>query len=656
MSAFPSPLPSIAAASPGGKDAAAFVETVFNEVMAAYSGLVFSTALRKLCGDAESAREVTQNVFLMAFRKQEVLATLACPAAWFHRATMLESNNFLRLESRRRKHLEAWIAEQSGVHDETSAGLSEVLRAQLDEALHGLREPDRELILSRFFEGRSFQELAEHRGSTPDAVRMKLTRILEKLSSVLKHRGVTVTIAALASGLGAQWSHAAPAGLGAAVAAAATTGAAVTASKLNLLLAAMTSGKILFFSLVLLLFMLISLQFQSGRIDHLRAVLEKLPGAKEGGTPISSQVAPGNVKKPQAVTGKSGRKPDAESGPATVLSLLNAIRNPRGSSKDLDGTYLNTKVDDRLAAMSSKELLQLLEGIDKSPGGAGIKSRARSHLIERFLVKKDPEDALRQAIRYRMPDTTFMNIARRWAMSENGRSLESAYVLLNDPSALPAVKFGADPAGALRQGIAAGLAAGKDLPAAIRLCREAAGTPAAADYLLGMTEFLRHHSERDTVFDLLSGVPDAVGRTRLLKSLAVEIGRSEEDASVRAFFTDSRFPEPARRDVVLEAATSTYSAEMGGNVSKALKLIDNGSVGGDHLDLLTSWLRQNEAPASETGRMVPLESEDVVDAITEKSLRLAATQDPALAGKWLYGIRNPQRRDAIARELNLSVP
>ena len=160
--------------------------------MAAYSGLVFSTALRKLAGDAESAREVTQNVFLMAFRKREVLATLAYPAAWFHRAAMLESNNFLRMESRRRKHLEACTAEQSVVHDEASAGLSKAVRAQLDEALHGLREPERELILSRFFEGRSFQELAERRGSTPDAVRMKLTRILEKLSSVLKRQGMMV--------------------------------------------------------------------------------------------------------------------------------------------------------------------------------------------------------------------------------------------------------------------------------------------------------------------------------------------------------------------------------------------------------------------------------------------------------------------------------
>ncbi len=657
MATYPITSHSAASASAGSvEQSVAGDEIVFAGVMEAYSSLVFSTALRKLGGDTEGAREVTQNVFLTAFRKQDILAGVKFPAAWFHRAAMLESSNFLRLESRRRKHLEAWTAEQSVVHDEASAGLSEVLRAQLDEALHGLREPERELILSRFFEGRSFQELAERHRSTPDAVRMKLTRILEKLSSVLKRQGVTVTIAALASGLGAQWSHAAPAGLGAAVTAAASTGAAVTASKLNVLLAVMTSGKLLTLSLVLLLLMLISLHFQSGRLNHLRAALEKPRGALEGRVSLPSQVTPGNVENQFGVTARPGQKPDEESGPVTVLSLLNAIRSPSGLHRGLDGTYTTTKVDDRLAGMSTKELLQLLEEMDQSPGGAGIKSRARSHLIERFLVKKDPEEALVQAIRYRMSDTTFMNIARRWAGSETGGSLESAFAMLSHSSVLPAVKFGADPAKALRQGIAAGLAARNDLPEAIRLCREAAGTPAAADYLLGMTEFLCRPSERDTAFDLLTGVPDAVGRTRLLKSLAVEIGRYEEDASVRAFFSDARFPEPVRREVILEAAASTYSAEIGGNVSKALNLIDNGSAGGDHLDILTSWLRQNEAPAFSTGRMVPLESEDVVDAITEKSLRLAATQDPALAGKWLYGIRNPQRRDAIARELNLSVP
>ena len=42
-----------------------------------------------------------------------------------------------------------------------SAGLSEVLRSLLDEAQHGLRELDRELVLGRFFEGSSFQGVAE---------------------------------------------------------------------------------------------------------------------------------------------------------------------------------------------------------------------------------------------------------------------------------------------------------------------------------------------------------------------------------------------------------------------------------------------------------------------------------------------------------------
>ncbi len=208
-------------------------ETAFALIVETFSRLVFSTALRQLGGDAESAREVTQNVFLTAFHKQDILAGVKFPAAWFHRAAILESSNFLRVESRRRKYPEARAAEQSVVHDGASAGLSEVLRAQLDEALHGLREPDREWVLGRFFEGRSFQELAERHRSTPDAVRMKLVRIPDKLATVLKRRGAAVTIVTLASALGCQWSQAAPAGLGAAVAAAAKTGTAVMAPQFN---------------------------------------------------------------------------------------------------------------------------------------------------------------------------------------------------------------------------------------------------------------------------------------------------------------------------------------------------------------------------------------------------------------------------------------
>lgn len=343
-------------------------ETAFALVVETFSRLVFSTALRQLGGDAESAREVTQNVFLTAFRKQDILAGVKFPAAWFHRAAMLESSNFLRVESRRRKYLEAWAAEQSVVDDEASAGLSEVLRAQLDEALHGLREPDRELVLGRFFEGRSFQELAEHHRSTPDAVRMKLTRILDKLATVLKRRGAAVTIAALASALGCQWSEAAPAGLGAAVAATAKTGTAVTASQLNTILAIMTSGKSVVLAIGVIVLGLTSLGLQSARIKDLKSKLE----TRSETVMAASKLAPANL--PGVLTKKDAYdiygRPLPDTTPVSAPLLLAQIRE---AVRVRQMSQIFISANSQLEKMDATQLQELLAGIDIVPGGASLK-------------------------------------------------------------------------------------------------------------------------------------------------------------------------------------------------------------------------------------------------------------------------------------------
>jgi RNA polymerase sigma factor (sigma-70 family) len=651
VSAFPSPLPSPATASPGAKDVADSGGTVFNEVMAAYSGLVFSTALRKLAGDAEGAREVTQNVFLMAFRKREVLATLAYPAAWFHRAAMLESSNFLRLESRRRKHLEAWTAEQSVVHDEASAGLSEVLRAHLDEALHGLREPERELILSRFFEGRSFQELAERHRSTPDAVRMKLTRILEKLSSVLKHQGVTVTIAALASGLGAQWSHAAPAGLGAAVTAAASTSAAVTASKLPILLGAMTSMKSVALTLCAILLTLFSLRSQSLRIDDLKTKLEqrwadedRAPDSKAAGKASVLHGGNGFVGKGNDVAANN-----ENSGRVSGRSLLLAMQKRQDMDYGNDMFFWVLRLDERMKKMTREELMELLSEIDSLPAGAGIKCHARAGIIRVFLAEKDPAAAIEQAIRYRMPDDTFLKIARRWTAQETADGGGTFHQLLENAERLPPGKFGSDAAGAIRQGVAQGLA-GHDLASSITLCREAAATPAGGDYLLGIVGELAKKREYDTLLELLKTVTDAEMVARISKASATAFYRWNAGPDFQKFVEETAADPALRRQMVLDTAVGIFGSN--GEVNPdVLKVIGNGSSGRENQQILMTLLRQNDPP-----RQPFLSNKQEMlanDLAMEKALRSVASEDPVLAQQWLLGISDSALRGKLAIDLNL---
>ena len=98
----------------------------------------------------------------------------------------------------------------------------------LDDAISQLPQEDRTAILLRFFEKRDFRSVGETLGSTEDAARMRVNRALEKLHLLLKHQGVTISAAALATGLSAEAVSAAPAGLAMTIAGSALGGAAGT--------------------------------------------------------------------------------------------------------------------------------------------------------------------------------------------------------------------------------------------------------------------------------------------------------------------------------------------------------------------------------------------------------------------------------------------
>ena len=91
----------------------------------------------------------------------------------------------------------------------------EQLRPAIDDTLHELGERDREAILLRYFEGRSFSEIGATLGSAEGAARMRVDRALEKLRAGLARRGITSTAAALALTLANQPAVAVPAGLAA---------------------------------------------------------------------------------------------------------------------------------------------------------------------------------------------------------------------------------------------------------------------------------------------------------------------------------------------------------------------------------------------------------------------------------------------------------
>jgi Sigma-70, region 4 len=72
----------------------------------------------------------------------------------------------------------------------------------LDAAIAGLSESDRELILLRYHEGLTFSQAAKRTGRQEAALRQQASQAVEKLSGMLRRRGVCVPAATLATGLG----------------------------------------------------------------------------------------------------------------------------------------------------------------------------------------------------------------------------------------------------------------------------------------------------------------------------------------------------------------------------------------------------------------------------------------------------------------------
>jgi RNA polymerase sigma factor (sigma-70 family) len=199
-------------------------EAAFRELVARYIDLVHSAAVRLVNGDTHLAEDVTQTVFADLARKARALSRDVMLGGWLHRHTCFIASKTLRSE-RRRLARERQAVEMNATEDHAAANLAQVAPV-LDEAINQLGAEDRAAILLRFFEQNDFRSLGAALGSNEDAARKRVQRALVKLESLLKRRGVTLSVTALGTVLATQALTAAPAGLAASISTAALAGAA----------------------------------------------------------------------------------------------------------------------------------------------------------------------------------------------------------------------------------------------------------------------------------------------------------------------------------------------------------------------------------------------------------------------------------------------
>ena len=190
-------------------------EPAFGRLVARYINLVHSAAARH-AGSEEPAGEITQAVFLILARKAGSLAQggprrHAALGGWLYQTARLTAANALKAETRRqlRDH-QAYMQSQENQAD---AAVWREIAPLLDDAMGKLGETDRNVLVLRFFEGRTNAETAAALGLAEGAVQKRVLRALEKLRASFAKQGVTHTAQAIAGTVTTNAVLVAPVGL-----------------------------------------------------------------------------------------------------------------------------------------------------------------------------------------------------------------------------------------------------------------------------------------------------------------------------------------------------------------------------------------------------------------------------------------------------------
>lgn len=187
-------------------------QDAFTALVERHLRLVHAVAWRQ-ASDAHLAEEITQAVFILLARKAKTISRKTILTGWLYRATHFVAADALKVQ-RRRQWREQQVAQmQTDFENAASAAVDsawEQIAPHLDEAMAKLGGTDRDAVLLRFFENKSFAQVGAALGVNEDAARKRIVRALEKLRRHFYKRGVMLTAALIAGAVSTHSVHAAP--------------------------------------------------------------------------------------------------------------------------------------------------------------------------------------------------------------------------------------------------------------------------------------------------------------------------------------------------------------------------------------------------------------------------------------------------------------
>ncbi|CAH1217926.1 RNA polymerase sigma-H factor [Paenibacillus auburnensis] len=150
----------------------------FGHLVTRYQGMVYRVCI-KITGEAESAKDMAQEVFIKAYKALPSFRGQSSFSTWLYRIAYRTCLDWKRANDREWRHRSTadytendWVTSQTPEH----VALRKEASEELDQNLNSLTEPYRSVVQLYYFQRHSYQEIAEQKGVSVKTVESQLYR------------------------------------------------------------------------------------------------------------------------------------------------------------------------------------------------------------------------------------------------------------------------------------------------------------------------------------------------------------------------------------------------------------------------------------------------------------------------------------------------
>jgi len=165
--------------------------SAFEEIVKIYRERIYKLVYN-IIGNFEDADDVSQEVFIRAYRSVKTFRGDASVSTWLRRIAINVSINHIKRESKHQKNREFlsdvdFESLLSDVHTIPDIIETKELAHKINESIRSLSLNERVIFVLRVQQGLSYQEIADSTGCSQGTVMSRLSRARKKLRDKLKN-------------------------------------------------------------------------------------------------------------------------------------------------------------------------------------------------------------------------------------------------------------------------------------------------------------------------------------------------------------------------------------------------------------------------------------------------------------------------------------